>query len=759
MKKSNEYNLVIVESLAKAKTIEKYLNTSSILKSLTPFKVIASFGHIDNLPPKELGIDILNDFKLHYEIIPDKKKIINDMKEKCKNSRMVWIASDADFEGEKIADSIRNILKLKIYKRITFTEITQKALEHSIQNPREISDLLVNAQETRRILDRLVGYKLSPLLWSSYKTSTNNALSAGRVQSAVMHIIHEREKEIEKHISKCYWYFIGSFSIKESKDNSLKDIKLYKESIVFKTEDKNEVNNIIGDIKNDFSINELNSKVSKQYPESPYVTSSFQQDAHVKLGIGLKRSMQIAQELYENGYITYMRTDSCALSEDFRKEVEQYVYDNYGKEYWEGKAKCKISKNAQQAHEAIRPTHINMINLPEDSSFGSEHKKIYSMIWKRSIASLLKPTIYNELIIHIVDSSMLRKKLYFIGTMKRIKWNGYQIVYGVKNDVDDIDILKSTIQNIICKEVVAKNTWSNPPNRFNDSSLVKIMESEGIGRPSTYSSSIQKLFDRIYITKSNISGEKKDICNIIYNPKKGIYEQLSSITIGDEQSRIVPTSIGKEVDEFVTKWFPYIVDKKFTSHMEEDLDKIADGNKNKLDVLNTFWSVFEKDLNIVKSKVTKNKTTLQTNSLSFNIDNQEYIVRLAKFGPVIEFKDNGQKHYIGLQQYLKFLNKKYTDINENDIAFMLKMPIILRGKYNEKVKCMFGPYGMYIKSEQNTNHKIPAYAVHKIIDSQGYLEPDIVTSILEYDVSTYKKNMNNNDIPNKSFKKYNKKTY
>lgn len=740
---SKKTNLVIVESLAKAKTIEKYLNASKVLSPLGSFKVVASFGHIDNLPSKELGIDIENDFKIQYQHLPDKKKLIDELKTKAKACDIVWLASDADFEGEKIADSLCSTLRLKTYKRITFTEITQRALEHSFQNPRQIDRLLVDAQETRRILDRLVGYKISPLLWKTYTTTTGKALSAGRVQSAVMHIIIQRENDIAAFKSQSYWYFIGSFILHEKKDTSLNDVKLYHDGTILKLDSKKDAYDILRSLKNDFRIQEIKAKVSKQYPDAPYVTSSFQQDAYSKLGMSLKRSMQIAQELYENGYITYMRTDSCALSADFKNTAEEFVIETYGKEYWEGKTKVKKSKNAQEAHEAIRPTHIETKELPNTTSFTNDHKNVYEMIWKRTVASLMKPCEYNELHIQIVDTSMVSTDMYFLANIKKVKWNGFQIVYGLKNDIDDMEKLKNSIKGVSCIDILAKNTWSNPPSRFNESSLVKVMEQEGIGRPSTYSSTIQKLVDKSYIIKSDIAGEKRETRNILYVPKKQLQEQISYVEVGDEKSKMVPTSIGKEIDLCVEKWFSYIVDSNFTSLLEKDLDKIAEGTKKKMELLNTFWETFKKDISTASKEIKQtHKTTLKTESNIINVDGHEYNVRIAKFGPVIEYQKDGAKAFIGLQQYLKYMKKEYLDIDEDDIRFLIKLPIKVRGVNGEEANCLLGPYGLYLKTS-TSNHKIPMFAIQDFIKSGGKMEATIVTKILEYKPNTKDKKNDN----------------
>lgn len=724
-------NLVIVESLAKAKTIEKYLNSSKALKSLGSFKVVASFGHIDNLPPKELGIDIENGFGLQYQLLADKKKVTDDLKAKAKDADVVWLASDADYEGEKIADSLKTFLKLKNYKRVTFTEITQQALERSLQNPRKIDESLVDAQETRRILDRLVGYKLSPLLWKKYSTGGASALSAGRVQSAVMHALIEKEKAISAFQSESYWYFLADFNL----HTKIEDVKLYYDTTVHKVDNIDTARKLLKALKNKFSVKDIKAKTVRQSPDAPYITSSFQQDAFSKLGLGIKRSMQIAQELYENGHITYMRTDSYNISDVFKETVHDYVSSTYGEEYWEGTTKKKKTKNAQEAHEAIRPTHIEQVSLPTDQKFTMDHKKVYDLIWKRTISSLMKPAVFDELLIKIADASFT-EKMYFLATVKKLKFNGYLVVFGFQNETYSFDDIKQQIKTITCEVITAKNTWSNPPARYNDSSLIKMMETEGIGRPSTYASVLQKLTEKTYVIKTDISGEQKQTTNIIYKPGKPISEQVSHVLIGAEKTRMVPTEIGKEIDVYLSDKFPYIVDKTFTSTLEGDLDLIAEGDRQKIEVLNVFWSRFGKDVLREGGDLKgQPKKKLETESKEYVLNGVAYKVRIAKYGPVIEYLVDGQKKYIGITQYLKYMKKEYTDIDTNDISFLLRFPIMKKTSKGENVQFLMGPYGIYLKSSKG-NHKIPLKMILEFIQSNGNLDPSTITKIVEYEKKT-----------------------
>lgn len=716
-------NLVIVESLAKAKTIEKYLNTSKKLKDLGSFKVLASFGHVENLPKEELGIDIDNGFSIKYKILNDKKKIADDLKSKASHADVVWLASDADYEGEKIADSLKTLLKLKKYNRVTFTEITQKALEAALLQPRKINELMVDAQETRRILDRLVGYKLSPILWKKYNSGGKVALSAGRVQSAVMHALIQREKDIEEFQSESYWYVIGSFNIHAKVD----DVKLHKAGRVYKVDNLETASTLLTDIRNIFSIKGIKTKQVKQYPDAPYITSSFQQDAFSKLGLSIKRSMQIAQDLYENGHITYMRTDSYHISDVFKAAAQAFVKGKYGETYWDGVIRKKNAKSAQEAHEAIRPTHIDVMSL---ESMTADHRKVYELIWKRTVASLLKPAIFDEITVEIVDKSF-EDDMYFLATIKKLHYNGYLIVYGMENDKYDVDNIKASIKTVTCNNIVAKNTWTSPPTRYNDSSLVKMMETEGIGRPSTYASIIQKLVEKNYVVKTDIPGDKKTTKDLIYKLNKKLTQESASVVIGAEKGRMVPTDIGMEIDVYLSSSFPYIIDSKFTSMLECDLDLIAEGEKRRLDVLNLFWNKFGKDVAKEGGDIRKGaKTQLKAQSNNILVDDVNYIVREAKYGPVIEF---GEKQYIGLTQYLKYVKKSYLDINENDIRFLTKFPIMKTDSSGKKVTFHLGPYGLYMKSESG-NHKIPYKVILDFIKASGDISSKTITNILTNEV-------------------------
>ncbi len=743
-------NLVIVESKAKVPIITKYLNSSKELKPLGKFIVMACLGHIYELKKPGLGVDIDNDFKPEYQLIPDKKKIVDDLIKKSKTVDNVYLAQDADLEGHQISQSLKDALKLKKYKRIVFTEITQKALENAIKNAGLIDQDQVAAQETRRILDRLVGFKLSPLLWKKFTTGNQSTLSAGRVQSAALHMIIDKENEINNFKSNSYWNVSGNFKLNVAKDKrELEDVKLYKGETIHKFTKNEDVINFFKKIQNKFVISDFKSKISKQNADMPYITSSLQQDAYSKHGFALKRTMALAQNLYESGLITYMRTDSYNMSEDFKELAGKYILETYGENYYEegGSKKKKLNvKGAQAAHECIRVTDPSIVDISGDK-FEKDAVKLYQMIWCRTIAYLMKPCIYDELEIRIMDKSFVKdlSDMAFITTYKKVKFNGFQIVYGIKNDnynfVDYIESLKKGNYTLSAESLCSKNIWSAPPQRYNESSIVKALENEGIGRPSTYATIMTKLFERKYIIKGNVEGIQKDVEHYKFIPNSGkITKEKDTTMVGAEKTKLIPTDIGIQIDKYLETNFDYIVDKKFTAHMEEDLDRIAEGEKKKLDVLRVFWSRFHEDLD-KQEGVKEKKVALKTESNEFDVDGQKYTVRIAKFGPVIQYikpgalskvnakgKEEPIYTYIPLKGYLQLIKKGYTEIGEEDIRFLRSLPKELMKIKGDSVNLNMGPFGLYLKYN-GKNIPITKKFMYKILKGEDYDNKEILDMI------------------------------
>jgi DNA topoisomerase-1 len=433
--------------------------------------------------------------------------------------------------------------------------------------------------------------------------------------------------------------------------------------------------------------------------------------------------MSLAQDLYEKGYITYMRTDSYNVSAEFANNATTHIRQTYGAEYVGNKVNNENKgkkKHAQEAHEAIRPTHVEDVQL-DDKEITKDHKKLYELIWKRALAYFMSPALFDELEVKITDSG-LKANMYFLSSFKRLKFSGFLAVYGEKastsNDLDSmIDAMKAHKYNIKDDSIIGKNTWTSPPARYSEASIIKTLEAESIGRPSTFAAILTKLFEKQYILKSDVRGEDKQTKNIILE-KGNLKVESTIITVGDEKSKLVPSNIGCSVDEFLQHNFAYIIDKHFTAAMEEDLDKIANGDTSRNHVLSTFWKTFSIDVEKVESIKKAAKVKLQNEELKYNIDGKEYIVRVAKYGPVVQYKHGEDTKYIDIKSYLKYTNKSYTSITEEDVIFLSNLPqkvAIIKGV---PVMLTAGPYGLYFKYNGN-NVKIPLKFIKKLLDPQS----------------------------------------
>lgn len=734
-------NLVIVESPAKAKTIAKYLNGSKALRHMGKFSVMASMGHIRDLKNRELSIDVNKDFATHYEVLKDKVKLVDELKAKAKTVENIFLAADYDREGEAISEHIRDTLGLTKYYRITFTEITPKALEKAILSPRKIDYNLVDAQETRRVLDRLVGFKISPLLWKKYNANKIH-LSAGRVQSAALHLVREKENEVKAFESSPYWYFNGNFNLTIGNElHKLEEEKLYENDRVFKIdENKDVVRTYMSKLTNKFIISDLKTRLLKQNPDLPFITSTLQQEAYSKHGFPLKRTMAIAQDLYEKGYITYMRTDSYNISDDFKKDAEAFILEKYGVDYFEASPKkTKVTKNAQEAHEAIRPTNVTNTVL-EGIGFTVDHKKLYDLIWKRTVGYFMKAVIYDELEIRIHNTG-LPKTAYFLAAFKKVKFNGFTILYGIKADEYNfqkyIDAIKTKSYSVECLGILARNTWTSPPARYNEASIIKTLEAESIGRPSTFATILTKLFEKHYILKSDVRGIDKEVTHIMYNPKstsKSLTETNEVITIGHERSRLIPSDIGIEIDNFMESNFNYIIDRRFTASLEEDLDKIAEGSTTRSNVLGAFWKTFGEDVEKIESIKKTEKIKIDNQHLTYNINGIDYIIRLSKYGPVIQYKPHpnaDSDKYIDIKAYLKYTNKSYTNVSKEDVVFLTNLPRKIASINGKDLMLTAGPYGLYFKHGED-NVKIPLKMIKRLLDPQDAVSIPELDNVIQF---------------------------
>ena len=726
-------NLVIVESAAKAKTIEKYLNSIQELKRLGNFKVLASFGHIRDLPEKTIGVNI-STWTPEYQNMKTKGDIIKKLKQAAKEAKFVYLASDMDLEGESIAMHLKTVLNLtaNTYKRIKFNEITKTALKNAFQNAGDIDMNMFAAQETRRIIDRVVGYELSPLLWRRF---TQKSLSAGRVQSVTLQMIRARYNTVVNHIPEIYWICEGTFILNYTEKDIQLDATVYtskpEHQIMHWKADKDiqsflklliQINN---ENKQKWKITFTEKKVYKK-PSAPFTTSTLQQEVYNRYHITPKTTMRSAQALYEAGFITYMRTDSVAIAEDAQKAILEYNIKIYGVDNTTSRLYKTKQENAQEAHECIRPTHPETLpaNLPE--TFTDIDRKIYNLIWRQTIASQMASAEYNEVSYIIKIQHEHANNLYFYGKKLILTKEGYLLVYSpdIKVDSSEIKLWENILKNPeTCVKLDSLNGTPNitkPNSLFNESSIVKALEKEGIGRPSTYASIIDKLFSRAYIEKGE--SPKKKVTSNIYEWKQNSSELISNTkelqTSGVEKDCLLPTSLGERIVEYLFEYIPFLLNKEFTRHMESDLDKIMLGETNKVAILNDFYSIFHEAIeraNKIMTEVKKDssnkatkmnskdgKTSLKPKEESvLHKITEDYIIVKIKYGPAL-LKQSDSKWY-SIKPFIEWKNKTYQDITEEDIQFIISLP---RQIPNTERSLYLGPYGLYIKDAQH-NYILP----------------------------------------------------
>lgn len=571
-----EKNLVIVESPAKAKTIEKFLGKE--------FQVMSSYGHIRDLKKKDFSIDIENNFEPIYEVPTDKKKVVSELKEATKKADVVWIASDEDREGEAIAWHLFKALELKEEntKRIVFHEITKNAIQEAVKNPRKIDQNLVDAQQARRVLDRIVGFELSPVLWRKIKP----ALSAGRVQSVAVRLIVERERDIQNFTPEAAYRIVAIFSKVE--DGQLYEIKAeYNKRL--KT--KEEAFALLESLKSsDFIIEDVTTRPGKKTPAAPFTTSTLQQEASRKLGFSVGQTMMVAQRLYESGKITYMRTDSVNLSGLAIGTAKAEILEQYGEKYHKVRQYTTKSKGAQEAHEAIRPTFIN----EHEVQGTAQEKKLYELIWKRTIASQMADAELERTTANISISGSEGK---FVATGEVIKFDGFLRVYlegtDDENGEKEEGILPPMKEGEMLEmlETTATQRFTQRPARYTEAALVRKMEELGIGRPSTYAPTISTIINRGYIEKSSIEGVER-IYNVIKLKKGTIKDSDKKEITGADKNKLIPTDIGIVVNDFLVEYFPTVINYNFTAKVEENFDKIAEGKKKWNESIADFYKVF-----------------------------------------------------------------------------------------------------------------------------------------------------------------------
>lgn len=670
-------NLVIVESPAKAKTIEKFLGKD--------FTVMSSYGHVRDLMKKNQGIDIENGFQPLYEISPDKKKLVSELKKLAKEAEVVWLASDEDREGEAISWHLVEALKLKREKtkRIVFHEITKEAITKAIENPRGIDDDLVNAQQARRVLDRLVGFELSPVLWRKVKPS----LSAGRVQSVAVRLIVEREKEIRAFESVSSYKVVAKFLV----DNGDKKINLDAE-LPQRFKSNQEAGEFLEKCKvADYNIAKIEKKPSKKSPAAPFTTSTLQQEASRKLGYGVTKTMLLAQKLYESGQITYMRTDSTTLSSLALDMAKEEIIKQYGEEYSKIRQFATKNKGAQEAHEAIRPTYLNKSTGTGDAS----QKKLYELIWKRTIASQMAEAQLERTTVKIAVSNSEKQ---FQAKGEVIRFEGFLKVYLESVDDENDEEQKGMLPPLKEGEVLGLNEmkatqkFSMPPPRYTEASLVKKMEELGIGRPSTYAPTISTIQKREYVTKDEIEGKEREYIEFIL--KKGkLKEEKKKERTGFSKGKLSPTDIGSLVTQFLIENFKDIMDYNFTARVEEEFDEIANGLKVWNEMISEFYFPFHKQVEytIENSDRVKGERLLGIDPKS----GKNLYVRIGRYGPMAqigEADDEEKPRFAGLRK-----NQSIELISLEEALELFKFPKAV-GIYEEaEVTVAVGRFGPYVK--------------------------------------------------------------
>ncbi|MBQ9586626.1 MAG: type I DNA topoisomerase [Bacteroidales bacterium] len=679
-------NLVIVESPAKAKTIEKFLGKD--------YTVMSSYGHIRDLAKKEMSIDIENNYEPEYQIAEDKSKLVAELKKASKSADMVWLASDEDREGEAIAWHLRETLNLKSdkTKRIVFNEITKNAILHAIENPRDIDMNLVDAQQARRVLDRLVGYEISPILWAKIKP----ALSAGRVQSVAVRLIVERENEIHNFETQTYFRVSATFLSADShklvaelsrRFNSEAEAHAFLEYIAGAT----------------FRVTKVETKPARRSPAPPFTTSTLQQEASRKLGFSVARTMQIAQQLYESGYITYMRTDSTNLSEVALKMATEQIAATYGEKYVKTRRYHTKIKGAQEAHEAIRPTDLHATDINADNT----QRRLYELIWKRTIASQMADAELEKTTIDIdidTDRATLEKagqEEHFSCSGEQVLFDGFLKVYLESTD-DEVEDKPSTLLPTVRKDdtltlekATATQHFTQHPPRYSEASLVKKLEDLGIGRPSTYAPTISTILKREYVIKEDRGPKDVEVTTLQLVPGKEIAVTQSTEHIGAEKGKLFPTDIGTIVNNFLMEHFTDIMDYNFTAKVEKDFDEVANGTQQWRDVINQFYVPFHRNIKQTQShsKRTTGERLLGTDPAS----GKNVYAKIGRYGTLIQIGETNSEEKPRFASMKKGQSIESITLEEALDLFSLPRTI---GNYGDaEVVVSIGRFGPYVRNQ------------------------------------------------------------
>jgi DNA topoisomerase-1 len=700
-------NLVIVESPAKAKTIESYLGKD--------FLVASSYGHIRDLEKKNKGVDIENNFTPLYKISEEKKKVVTELKKLAKKAETIWLATDEDREGEAISWHLKEALELeeKKIKRIVFDEITKTAILNAIKNPRKIDYHLVDAQQARRILDRLVGFEISGILWRKIKSK----LSACRVQSVAVRLIVEREREIDSFVPESRYKVVANFIVEDEKG---KKTNLRAELARYLKNEKEAEEFLKSCSTSDFIVDDVEKKPVKRSPAAPFTTSTLQQEAARKLRYSVSRTMLLAQRLYESGKITYMRTDSVNLSDFALDAAEQAIKNDYGKQYFEKRQFKTKSKSAQEAHEAIRPTDFNKekVEGPKDE------QALYELIWKRAIASQMSDAEIERTTakIKITDS-----KDILTAKGEVIKFDGFLKVYLEDTDDENLENGDDSIlpplkvgQNLEMKEIVATERYTRPSARYTEASLVKKLEELGIGRPSTYAPTISTIQKRGYVHKEERMGTERKFKVLSLNKKKEIHRETKTEITGADKGKLFPADIAMIVTDFLNQHFPQIMDYQFTALVEDELDEIALGKLSYSKMLKEFYFPFHE-----KVEHTTETSERASGERILGVDpktKKTVSVRMARFGPVAQLTDpndpEAKPEYAGIRR-----DQKLELITLEEALELFKLPRVVGTFEDKEIVAAIGRFGPYLR------HDGKFYSLKKEYDPHTVSEEDAIVVI------------------------------
>ncbi|MEA4976308.1 MAG: type I DNA topoisomerase [Paludibacter sp.] len=672
-------NLVIVESPAKAKTIEKFLGSD--------YQVMSSFGHIRDLAEKGIGIDFEHNYKPLYVVSSDKKKVVSELKKAAKEAETVWLASDEDREGEAIAWHLFDELKLdkKKTRRIVFHEITKDAIVKAIENPREIDDHLVDAQQARRVLDRIVGFELSPVLWKKVKPS----LSAGRVQSVAVRLIVEREREINNFVAESSYRVNAVFQAVDVKGNPAE----LKAELQHRFSNKEDAMAFLEHCKDaSFSISDIVTKPAKKSPAPPFTTSTLQQEAARKLGFSVSQTMRVAQTLYESGKITYMRTDSVNLSDLALNTSRAEITSMAGEKYVKIRKFTTNTKGAQEAHEAIRPTYMNVHTVDGTA----QEKKLYDLIWKRTIASQMADAELEKTSVFINCSCNQHQ---FVATGEVIVFDGFLKVYLESTDDEDeesadrLPALKEN-QSLIAGEIVAQQRFTQKPPRYGEASLVRKLEELGIGRPSTYAPTITTIQNRSYVEKGDRPAEKRTFNMLVLKEGK-ISDKIKTENTGAEKSKLFPTDIGIVVNDFLTEYFPNILNYNFTAQVEKEFDSIADGKIKWVSSIDKFYKQFHP---VVEDTLKNSERQVGERILGTDPKSGRQIsVKIARFGPVAQIGTAEEEEKPVFASLRK--DQLIETITLEDALELFKLPRQLGEFEGKEMTVAIGRFGPYIRHD------------------------------------------------------------